>query len=67
MKTNIVRGAFCSIIAIAALSSCSTTPTASTQGTSPITWTTSGKPTGKMDVLYVQNARSVSLEKGKLV
>jgi hypothetical protein len=65
-KTNIMRGAFCSIVALTALPSCTTSQTAAPQGTSPITWTTSGKPTGKMDVLYVQNATSVTLANGKL-
>lgn len=66
-KKNIMRGALCSIVALAAVPSCTTSQTASPQGTSPITWTTSGKPSGRMDVLYVQNAKSVTLEKGKLV
>jgi hypothetical protein len=66
-KTAIMRVALCSIVALTALTSCTTSQTAAPQGTSPITWTTSGKPTGKMDVLYVQNAKSVTLEKGKLV
>lgn len=70
MKTNqykIVSVALCSIAPLLALTSCTAPQSAATQGTSPITWTTKGKPTGKMDVLYVQNAKSVSLEKGKLV
>jgi hypothetical protein len=68
MKTNttIIQSALCSILALTALASC-TAPQTTTQGTSPITWTTKGKPSGKMDVLYVQNARSVSLNNGKLV
>ncbi len=66
-KTNHVRGALCSIVALTALSSCSTPQTAAPQGSSPITWTTAGKPTGKMDVLYVQNARNVTLRNGQLV
>lgn len=65
--TNIVRGALCSIVALTALPSCTTSQTAASQGSSPITWTTSGKPTGKMDVLYVQNAKNVTLHQGKLV
>ncbi|MCX6874460.1 MAG: hypothetical protein NTW21_11745 [Verrucomicrobia bacterium] len=70
MKTNttiIMRGALCSIVALTAISSCTTPETAPSQGSSPITWTTSGKPTGKMDVLYVQNAKNVTLNQGKLV
>lgn len=64
---NLMRGALGGVVALTALTSCTTPQTAATQGASPITWTTKGKPTGKMDVLYVQNAKSVSLEKGKLV
>ena len=66
-KTNVILGALCSIVALTALASCSTSQTAASQGSSPITWTTAGKPTGKMDVLYVQNASSVTLANGKLV
>ena len=66
-KTSSLRGALCSIIAISALSSCSTPQPAAPQGNSPITWTTAGKPTGKMDVLYVQNAKNVTLANGRLV
>lgn len=69
MKTNItiIQSALFGIVALTALTSCTVSQTAATQGTSPITWTTSGKPSGKMDVLYVQNSRSVSLSNGKLV
>ncbi len=66
-KNNLMRGALCSIFALATLASCTSTETASTQGTSPITWATAGKPSGKMDVLYVQNAKNVTLNNGKLV
>ena len=62
----IVRSALSGIAALAILggvSSEAATPSANAQ----ITWTTRGKPSGKMDVLYVQNAKSVTLEKGKLV
>ena len=65
--TNITRGALCSIVALTALSSCTLPQTAAPQGTSPITWTTAGKPTGKMDVLYVQNAKNATLNNGRLV
>ncbi len=70
MKTNntiVMRGALLGTAALVLLASCAPSPTTSPQGTSPITWTTKGKPSGKMDVLYVQNARSVTLENGKLV
>lgn len=67
MKITIISSALAGACAITLLASCSTSQTAPAQGSSPITWTTKGKPTGKMDVLYVQNASSASLEKGKLV
>jgi hypothetical protein len=69
MKTNItiIRSALCGLVSLTALTSCTVPQTAATQGTSPITWTTKGTPSGKMDVLYVQNSRSVSLSNGKLV
>jgi hypothetical protein len=62
-----MHGALLSAVAFTLLTSCSPTPAVDPQASSPITWTTKGKPTGKMDVLYVQNAKSVSLENGKLV
>jgi hypothetical protein len=65
--TNIMRGALCSIVALTVLASCTSSQTAAPQGASPITWTTSGKPSGKMDVLYVQNAKNATLNNGKLV
>lgn len=67
MKTNITRNVFCSTVAFGVLASCAPSQVSPPQGTSPITWTTKGKPTGNMDVLYVQNAKGVTLEKGKLV
>jgi hypothetical protein len=66
-QTNIVRGALSSIAAITILAHATSSHAAAPQATSPITWTTKGKPSGKMDVLYVQNAKGVTLEKGKLV
>ena len=70
MKTNrtrIIHVALLGTAAFTLLSSCSPTPGVNPHASSPITWTTSGKPTGKMDVLYVQNAKGVTLEKGMLV
>jgi hypothetical protein len=66
-KTNIICSALCSIVAITLLASSTPSQAAALQGNSAITWTTKGKPSGKMDVLYVQNAKGVMLEKGKLV
>jgi len=66
-KSNIVRGALYSIVACTILGSPASSQATPPQGTSPITWTTKGKPSGKMDVLYVQNAKGVTLQNGKLV
>jgi len=66
-KLTIVRGAFFSIIAFTILAGSASSQAATPQANSAITWTTRGKPSSKMDVLYVQNAKSVTLEKGKLV
>ena len=70
MKTKnikVIQRAILGTVALTHLASCGPTPAENPQGSSPITWTTQGKPTGKMDVLYVQNAKSVTLEKGTLV
>ena len=70
MKTNkyiITRGAFFCIVAFAILGVSVSSQAADPSANAGITWTTKGKPSGKMDVLYVQNAKSVTLEKGKLV
>src|SRR5260370_31879940 len=70
MKTNkhiINRAAFFSIAAFAILANSALPEAATPSANARITWTTAGKPSSKMDVLYVQNAKSVTLEKGKLV
>jgi len=70
MKTNrliLVGGALGVIAATTLTSRAAPAAPADQSAASTITWTTKGKPSGKMDVLYVQNAKGVSLEKGKLV
>src|SRR5260370_28522855 len=70
MKTNkhiINRAAFFSIAAFAMLGNSAVSEAATPSANARIAWTTAGKPSSKMDVLYVQNAKSVTLEKGKLV
>ncbi len=70
MKSNnsiLVRSILPGAISIFFLSSVSQSMAASPDDNSGITWTTAGKVSSKMDVLYVQNAKSVSLTKGKLV
>lgn len=67
MKTNLLiltRVALASVIAITALTSCSTT----SEQNSGITWDTGGKEASKkVDLLFVQNAKSVSYTGGRLV
>jgi hypothetical protein len=70
MKTNkhiITRNAFLGIVAFTVLGAPVPSQAADPSANAGITWTTKGKPSGKMDVLYVQNAKSVTVEKGKLV
>jgi len=42
-------------------------PTPAPRANALITWTASGKQSKKVDVLFVQNAKNVSFNKGKLV
>ena len=70
MKTNkhiVTRNVLVSIVAFAILDTSVPSQAADPSANAGITWTTKGTPSGKMDVLYVQNAKSVTLEKGKLV
>jgi hypothetical protein len=70
MKTNkhiITRNVILGIVAFTILGASVPSQAADPSANAGISWTTKGKPSGKMDVLYVQNAKSVTLEKGKLV
>lgn len=62
----LIRGAVFSVVAFSFLATSSPSMAETPSANAGISWTTKGKPSGKMDVLYVQNAKSVSLEKGKL-
>ncbi len=68
MKTNkliLACGALASVITGIALTSCSTATSGDNQS---ITWDTGGKEaSGKVDLLFVQNARNVSYANGRLV
>jgi hypothetical protein len=66
-KTNILRGAACGIVALTLTIGSALAEEAATKQPSPIIWTTKGEPSGKMDVLYVQNAKGVTVKDGKLV
>ncbi len=62
-----VGGAFFGILCSLILSNAPLGAEDTKAPSSPITWTTGGKATDKMDVLYVQNAKRVTLDKGKLI
>ena len=66
-KLILICGAFAGII-VANPFTTYAAPTTPAPGASPlITWTATGKQSKKVDVLFVQNAKNVSLSKGKLV
>lgn len=60
-------GAFVGVLASIFLSNETLAAEEAKAPSSPITWTNGGKPSKKMDVLYVQNAKKVTLQDGKLV
>jgi len=70
MKTNkliLIWGAAVGIMIANPFMTYGQSPT-SAPGENPlITWTATGKQTGKVDVLFVQNAKSVTFNNGKLV
>ena len=70
MKINkliLMCGALAGII-IAGLFTTYASPPTPAPGANPlITWTASGKQSKKVDVLFVQNAKNVTFNKGKLV
>jgi hypothetical protein len=70
MKTNkliLICGALAAVI-IAAPFTAYASPPAPAQSASPvITWTAGGKQSKNVDVLFVQNAKNVSFDQGKLV
>src|SRR5438552_5037026 len=66
-KLILICGAFAGII-VANPFTTYAAPTTPAPGASPlITWTAAGKQSKKVDVLFVQNAKNVSFNKGKLV
>ena len=64
MKTN--KLILCSVLA-GLITATASTGYASPQpsASSAITWTAGGKQSKQLDVLFVQNAKNVTLEKGK--
>jgi hypothetical protein len=61
----------CAALAAGSMTNLSTTyaqsPPETTDKSALITWAATGKQSGKVDVLFVQNAKSMSLSEGKLV
>src|SRR6476661_6935795 len=70
MKTNKLI-LMCAALAAGSMANLSTTyaqsPSETTDKDALITWTAAGKQSGKVDVLFVQNAKNMSLSEGKLV
>jgi hypothetical protein len=70
MKTNKLI-LICAALAAGSMANLSTTyaqpPAETTDKAALITWTASGKQSGNVDVLFVQNAKNVTFKDGKLV
>src|SRR5206468_12033280 len=70
MKTNkliLICVAVAGIIIADPLMTYGQSPTPAPTANPLITWTATGKQTGKVDVLFVQNAKTVTFNNGKLV
>ena len=61
----------CTVVAAGSMANLSTTraqsPAETTGKNAVITWTATGKQSGNVDVLFVQNAKGVTFKEGKLV
>src|SRR5438876_6487874 len=70
MKTNKLI-LMCAALVVGSMANLSTTyaesPTPASSENALITWTASGKQSGNVDVLFVQNAKEVTFKEGKLV
>jgi hypothetical protein len=70
MKTNKLI-LICAALAAGSMANLSTTyaqsPAETTDKNALITWTATGKQSGNVDVLFVQNAKNVTFKEGKLV
>jgi len=70
MKINrliLTSGVLAGIIMAKPFTTYAASPTPAPRANALITWTASGKQSKKVDVLFVQNAKNVSFNKGKLV
>src|SRR5437867_7736458 len=66
-KLILICGAFAGIIVANPFTTYAAPPTPASRANPLITWTATGKQSKKVDVLFVQNAKNVSLNQGKLV
>ena len=66
MKTNklILCGGLAGLITATAFESYAELPASAPSANAAITWTTGGKQSKNVDVLFVQNAKNVTMEKG---
>jgi hypothetical protein len=70
MKINkliLICGALAAISLASLFTAYAQSPTETTDKDALITWTATGKQSGNVDVLFVQNAKDVTFDKGKLV
>jgi hypothetical protein len=66
-KLILIVGALAGLAIAKPLTTYAASPTPASGENPLITWTATGKQTGKVDVLFVQNAKNVTFNNGKLV
>ena len=66
-KVVLMCAAFASIIIANPFTTQAQSPAPPSSKEALITWTATGKQSGKVDVLFVQNAKNVTFNEGKLV
>jgi hypothetical protein len=66
-KLIVIGGALAAIIIATPFAAYAASPEPAPSASPVITWTATGKQSGKVDVLFVQNAKRVSFSEGKLV
>jgi hypothetical protein len=66
-KLIVIFGALPAIIIATRFIAYATSPTPAPSANPLITWTATGKQSGNVDVLFVQNAKGVTFKEGKLV
>jgi hypothetical protein len=66
-KLIVIGGALPGIIIASPFTAYAESPSPASSANPVITWTAGGKQSGKVDVLFVQNAKNMSFSEGKLV